>query len=285
VPTATPVGVRAPDPGLARYVAGVVITVVAVLSQYFVPQTVPATRWVYGNFAGDLLVVYGIPIVAFLALLGVGSLRAWRARMGDAAREGLAWYGTLYLASLVVVVVLVIVYALVDPSALTLLSRENPALTQAQSDPWFYVGFSFVVGAIEETIFRGWIFGFWSTRPTPWVVPAIWTSALFAAVHLYYGLTYGVASPLVYPSLFLVGFAFAATYRYSGGNLVVPALLHGQMDATAYLDLISPVAANVIRYGIVAVGVGIAIVGYLRSPTRSPGAGTDPTSGPPPPAA
>jgi membrane protease YdiL (CAAX protease family) len=277
VPAALP---EAPtsDGALARYVVGVAITVLAVVSQYFVPQLVPATRVVYGSFVGDLFVVYGIPIVAFLFLVGLGPLRQWRARMGIAAREGLAWYGVLYLVSLGVILILAIVYTVVDPAALQLLQRANPAISQAQSDPWFYVGFSFVIGAIEETIFRGWIFGFWSTRSTPWIVPATWTSALFAAVHLYYGLTYGAASPLVYPSLFLAGFAFAAAYRYSGGNLVVPALLHGQMDATAYLQLISPIVASAIRYGVVVVGLVISVIGYLRSEA----AGRAPAVPPPP---
>lgn len=265
MPPAVP-ATPARDVALARYVLGVVITVVAVLSQYFVPQLFPATRLVYGSFLGDLLVVYGIPIVAFLYLVGLGPLREWKARLPLATREGLAWYGVLYLVSLGVILLLLVVYLLVDPSALTLLQQTNPAIAQAQSNPWFFVGFSFVIGAIEETIFRGWIFGFWSTRSTPWIVPATWTSALFAAVHLYYGITYGIVSPLLYTSLFLAGFAFAAAYRYSGGNLLVPALLHGQMDATAYLQLISPVVASVIRYGVVLVGAVIALVGYLRSP-------------------
>jgi len=267
-------------PSLARYVLGVVITVVAVLSQYFVPQMLAPTRVVYGSFVGDLFVVYGIPIVAFLLLVGVGPLRQWRARMGLAAREGLAWYGVLFLVSLGVIVLLVIVYEFVDPSALQLLTRTNPAVAQADSDPWFYVGFSFAIGAIEETIFRGWIFGFWTSRSTPWVVPATWTSALFAAVHLYYGTTYGAASPLLYPSLFLAGFSFAAAYRYSGGNLVVPALLHGQMDATAFLQLISPVAAEAIRYGVVFVGVVLAVIAYVRSSAAGPSSPATPL-GPP----
>jgi membrane protease YdiL (CAAX protease family) len=166
-----------------------------------------------------------------------------------------------------VILALAIVYEVVDPSALKLLERPNPALEQAQGNPWFFVGFSFAVGAFEETIFRGWIFGYWRDRPGSWVVPALWTSALFAGVHLYYATTYGLAAPLIFPQLFLGGVAFAATYRYSGGNLVIPALLHGTQDACAYLTLVSAVGETVglvIHYGIVIAGGILFLVLYLQ---------------------
>jgi len=267
-----------PDRALARYALGVAVTVGAVLSQYVVPQHWGATRPLFSSLYGDLLVVYGLPILAFGLLVGGGPLRGWAGRMGVAAREGLVWYATLFLLALAVVVALAVVYELLDPSALALLHKPNPVVSAAASDPWLFVGLSFFVGAVEELIFRGWMFGFWAGRSTPWVVPAAWTSAVFAGVHLYYGLTYGPAAPLIYPTLFLAGFAFAATYRFSGGNLVVPALLHGQMDATAYLGLISNEAALAIRYGVVAVGAVLALLGYLRPRT---GAAAPASIGPP----
>jgi membrane protease YdiL (CAAX protease family) len=247
----------------------VVITVVAILSQYVVPERWPAALAVYGNLPGDLFVVYGIPVIAFSVLVGAGPLRHWAGRMSTAAVQGLRWYGALSLLTLVVTVILVLVYNAVDPSALKLLNRPNPALTQAAGDPWFWVGFSFVVGAFEETIFRGWIFGYWSTRPTRWVIPAIWTSALFAGVHLYYGLTYAAAAPLIFPGLFLTGFAFAATYRASGGNLVVIALLHGAHDAAAFYTLINPVLGLELYYLLILVGGIVALVYYLRADPES----------------
>ena len=276
------------DAGLVRYFAGVAITVVAVLSQYYVPYAWRASRAVYGSFAGDLLVVYGVPIVAFAVLVGPAPLTAWRRRLGRATWEGLAWYSALFWLGLLLVLVLVIVYEIIDPAALQFLSRSNPALAQAKSDPWFFVGFSFVVGAVEEVIFRGWIFGYWNGRGGSWLVPAAWTSAVFAGVHLYYGFTYGPAAPLIYPTLFLAGFAFAATYRLSGGNLVVPALLHGQMDATAFLGAIPGWGgiALALRYGLVLVGAAVAAVGYF-APERlgTPPLGDDPFAEPDPPPA
>jgi membrane protease YdiL (CAAX protease family) len=257
-----------PPVSVGRYALGVASTILDVVSQYFVPQLWPATRVVYGNLAGSLLVVYGIPVVVFSALVGAGPLRNWKERMALAGWRGLQWYGGLSVVALVVAIVLAIVYAAVDPSALHLLSRKNPALVQAESDPWFYIGLSFLVGAFEETIFRGWIFGYWRDRRGSWLVPATWTSAVFAGVHLYYGITYGAASPLVYSSLFLTGFAFAAAYRFSGGNLVVPALLHGFHDAAAYFSLISAEGSVLLEWIVILVGCLFALIDYVQTHNR-----------------
>ncbi len=251
------------------YAAGVAITILAILSQYFVPEAVPATRVVYGNLLGDLLVAYGIPVAAFSVLLGAGPLRRWRSRMRLATWQGLRWYGLLSVLGLFVTLVLATIFLAVDPGALQALSRTPPPLGAAAGDPWFFVGLSFAIGAIEETIFRGWIFGFWRNRPGSWLVPATWTSGLFAGLHLYYSSTYGIASVLVFPSLFLVGFAFAATYRASGGNLVVPAVLHGAFDASAFLTIISVTWGALLRYLPVLVGVLIGIF-YLSNPGPGP---------------
>jgi membrane protease YdiL (CAAX protease family) len=256
-------GEARPTASRRRYWAGVLITVAAILSQYFVPELVPATLVLYGNLAGDLLVVYGIPVFAFLLLVGAGPLRDGLHHLGRATNEGLSWYGMLSLLALLVLVVLVVLYDLVDPSALQLLQRTNPALAQATSDPWLFVALSFLVGAFEETIFRGWIFGYWRDVPGSWIGPATWTSVVFAGVHLYYGFTYGAASPLIFPTLFLTGFALAATYRYSGGNLLVPALLHGENDASAYLTIPLGWVGDAIHYGVILVGAAWALALHL----------------------
>jgi membrane protease YdiL (CAAX protease family) len=250
--------------GHGRYVAAVAITIVAVVSQYFLPQSVPALRPVYGTLVGDLAVVYGIPIVACLALVGPEPVRHWRVRMRGAAISGLSWYGVVTIIAIAVVATLTAVYEAIDPSALTFLTRENPQLVAAAANPWFYVGLSFLVGACEETIFRGWIFGYWRGRTPGWVAPAVASSLVFAGVHLYYGFTYGPASPLVYVTLFALGMAFAQTYRQTGGNLVVVALLHGVNDATAFLTLVIGVWGIVLHYGVVALGLGVALVVHLQ---------------------
>ncbi len=265
---AGPPSPRAGAPGsVNRYFAGVAITVLAIVSQYFLPQSVPALRPLYASLAGDLFVVYGIPILAFSVLVGAGPLRGWASHAGRAVREGLGWYGLLSVISLVVFFVSVAVYEAVDPAALALLSRQNPALAEATGNPWFWVGFSFVIGAFEETIFRGWIFGFWSGRTASWLGPAVLSSLLFASVHLYYGTTYGVAAPLIFPMLFFLGFAFAAGYQTSGGNLVMIALLHGAYDASAFLALVDTDAGLLLRYLVILIGFLLALVEFFLRDT------------------
>lgn len=272
------------------YLAAVGISVLAILSQYFVPELVPATLPLYASFAGGLLVVYGIPIVAFLVLVGTRPLLRWRHATLRSSVPALGWYGALSLLSLLVIFLLTIVYLILDPGALDLLSRTNPVLESAASDPWFWVAFSFAVGAIEETIFRGWIFGYWLARGSRnTFVHAVWTSLLFAGIHLYYGTTYGAAAPLVYPELFFLGLAFALAVRASGGNLVWVAILHGANDATAFLTLVNYDAALALHYGVILLGALVALIAWLRSRAPAPlppfaAAGADATAygGPPP---
>jgi membrane protease YdiL (CAAX protease family) len=247
----------------ARYAVGVAVVVGAIASQYVVPAIWPASLLVYGSLAGDVAIVYGIPIVAFALLVGADPIRNWAAHLRQAAVEGPGWYGVMGLLAVLVTFVLALVYVAFDPHALQLLERPNPALRAAAGDPWFFVGFSFVIGALEETIFRGWIFGFWRGRTPSWLAPAILSSALFAALHIYYGTTYGIAAPLIFPTLFLLGFAFAATYRATGGNLVVPAALHGAYDAAAYLTLVSLAAGTDLHWGLLLGGALVGLVGTL----------------------
>jgi membrane protease YdiL (CAAX protease family) len=254
--------------GVERYVVAVGVLVLAVSSQYFVPQNVPELRPWYGSLAGDVLIVYALPVLAFALLVGPAPLRRWRANLGRAAAGGLGWYGAMRLLALLLTIALTVVYLALDPGTLKLLSRQNPALTAAAGDPWFFVGFSFVIGALEETIFRGWVFGFWLGRNVSWFTPALLSSALFAAIHIYYGTTYGLAAPLIFPTLFLIGFAFAATYRMSDGNLVVPSLLHGANDAAAYLTLISVALGTAVGWLLVLGGALVGLVYYLDRTSR-----------------
>jgi membrane protease YdiL (CAAX protease family) len=264
----------------------VVVTVFAILSQYFLPEAIPALQPIYGNFFGDLFVVYGVPILAFAALVGARPIAGFVENTGTAVVQGLAWYGVLSLVAIVVTIALTIAYLVVDPAALKLLNNTTPVIQAASGDPWFWVVFSFVIGLVEELIFRGWIFGYWLRKdPGRWLWHAGWTSALFAGVHLYYGQTYGAAAPLIFPSLFLLGFAFAATMRASGGNILIVGILHGANDAIAFYSLISNDQALAWHYGIVLIGAAVALSLYLwRRPSPPPApASPGPFGGAPPP--
>ena len=257
----------APRPApVGRYLAALLITVAAILSQYVVPGAIPALAPIYGSLLTGLLIVYGIPIVAFGLLVGAAPLRRFAASMGTASVEGLRWYALLSVLALIVTALVLVFLSVLDPAAVHALTRTNPDVVQAESDPWFWVAFSFAIGAIEETIFRGWIFGYWLSRGTSdWFRVAFASSALFAGVHLYYGVSYGVASVAIYPTLFLIGLSFAIVYRYSGGNLVVVALLHGANDSAAFFTILSPDGALAIHYGIILIGLILAMVVYIRS--------------------
>ncbi|MCI4349992.1 MAG: CPBP family intramembrane metalloprotease [Thermoplasmata archaeon] len=262
-------------PASARaYALALIITAAAVLSQYVVPQTFPGARILYGSLLPGLLIVYGIPILAFAFLVGADPLRNAFRNLGTAAEAGVRWTGLLLLLSLVVIGLLLTLYARFDPGALHLLSRPNPALQAAASNPYFWIAFSFVIGAVEETIFRGWVFGYWLRRDGPrWFWHALWTSGLFAGFHLYYGTTYGPVAPIQFTTLFLLGFAYAATMRHSGGNLLVIALLHGANDASAFSTLVTPVGADLYLAALILGGLILGIRALVRSgrPTGAAG--------------
>jgi len=250
---------------LAAYFAAVGITVLAILSQYFLPQLVPAVRPVYATLATGLLVVYGIPILAFVLLVGFGPLRRFFSNPGSAIVEGLRWYGAMSILGLLAAFTIVAVLAAVDPSAVSQLSKLSPPLVAAESDPWFWVGFSFVIGIIEETIFRGWIFGYWLLRsPSQWFVHAVWTSLLFASMHLYYGNTYGFASGVAFAELFFAGLGFALAVRYSRGNILVVGLLHGAHDALTFSTLVWKPYGIELYYLLILAGAFIFLVVFIR---------------------
>jgi membrane protease YdiL (CAAX protease family) len=259
---------------LGAYAIATFITVFTILSQYFLPQLLPFARPLYAGLIPTFLLVYGVPIATFAALVGTGPLKGWASRPGTAAVEGLSWYGTLTLLALFLSLIYLGILIRVDPSVVNRLSTPTPIVRIAAQNPWPWVALSFLIGVVEELIFRGWIFGYWLERdPGSWKFHAVWTSALFAGVHLYYAFTYGIV--FVVPAIVLVldGAAFAITVRNSSGNLVAVSLLHGWNDATVFLALAIPVLGLALHYGVVLLGALIAALTYWR---RQRAAGPDP---------
>jgi membrane protease YdiL (CAAX protease family) len=257
--------------GLERYVAATVLTVLAILSQYFLPQAIPALLPLYASYLGDFLIVYGVPILAFVLLVGWGPLRNWDRNVGTGFVEGFRWYGLLTVVGLLLsIVAIVVIVSAIGPSAVNVLSKPTPVVKAASADPYLWVALSFLIGFVEETIFRGWIFGYWLMKdPGRWKVHAAWTSMLFAGVHVYYALTYGIVFVLPLIILIADGLAFAIGFRYSGGSLIGIAFLHGWNDATAFLALPLPALGLSLHYLVVLIGVIIAVVLYLRQQRSS----------------
>lgn len=265
VPPAPP-GPAAPLP---RYALATGITVFVILSQYFVPQNFPALRGLYASTLADFLIVYGIPVASFLLLVGTRPLRHAVTRTGTGLVEGFRWYGLLTILALFLSILALSVILTIDPSAANALAKPTPIVRAAQADPWLWVALSFVVGIVEETIFRGFIFGYWLVRsPRDWKIHAAWTSVLFASVHVYYALTYGIVFVLPAIVLILDGAAFAIGFRDAGGNLVGVSFLHGWNDATAFLVLALPALGLTLHYLVVLIGVVIALIVYLRHRDR-----------------
>jgi membrane protease YdiL (CAAX protease family) len=230
-----------------------------------------------------LLIVYGIPILAFLLLVGLQPLRRFFANTGSAVVEGLRWYGAMSILGLLAAFTIVAILAAIDPSAVAQLSKLSPPLIAAESDPWFWVGFSFIIGLVEETIFRGWIFGYWLLKkPSQWFAHAVWTSALFASMHLYYGSTYGFASGVAFAELFFAGLGFAFAVRYSKGNLLIVGLLHGAHDALSFSTLVwKPYGEDVYYFLILAGAIVFLVVAALRSREPQPMVPWQPGPAPP----
>jgi membrane protease YdiL (CAAX protease family) len=108
---------------------------------------------------------------------------------------------------------------------------------------------------------------------------------MFASVHAYYALTYGVASVLPFIDLITFGLAMSITYYWSGGNILVPALIHGVYDATDFLGVATTTqigqAAQLIM---IFVGIGFAVVYLSQKITlrQTPNPSVPPETQPPP---
>ena len=258
------------------YAAATAITVGAILSQCVLPVEFPALAPIYDSLVGAFAIVYLVPIAAFALLVGAGPLRGWYGRMGTASVEGLRWYGLLTLLALFLAIVALAILLRVDPAAADRLNSPTPILRSAAADPWFWAALSFLVGAVEETIFRGWIFGYLLLRdPAHARLHVAWTSALFAGVHVYYAITYGPAVVVPALVLFFDGAAFALAFRASGGNLVVVAALHGWNDATVFIALAAPTVGLGLHYAPVLLGGLIALVLYARDRARRASGGPE----------
>jgi membrane protease YdiL (CAAX protease family) len=128
-----------------------------------------------------------------------------------------------------------------------------------------------VVGPAEEYMFRGFVFGGLLDifKDRHWLILAFISSLLFCAAHLYYAETYEAASVVQYTELLTFGMAMAGTYYLSGGNLFVPALIHGAYDATAYVGVATSTNEGLgLRAFMIVLGVVVAILLYIQRGSR-----------------
>jgi membrane protease YdiL (CAAX protease family) len=238
------------------YLLGIIVIFVAVYAPDFLP-----IRGVAGY-----LVVYGIPVVVTGLIFGREILRRAAKNNNAATKYGLGFYGALTVLGLLVSVAALAILLYFNSQASQILERPNPVLQGlSPNGAWIMVAVSFlVIGPAEEFLFRGFTYGglLSITKGKHWLPLAILSAVLFAAVHGYYATTYEAASIIPFITITTFAFAMCATYYYSGGNILVPALIHGAYDATGFLTIainteVGLVARNALMF------VGIAFACYL----------------------
>jgi membrane protease YdiL (CAAX protease family) len=242
------------------YLVGLIVIYVSIYAQYFL---------------GDLdtlvlvFVVYGIPVITVSLLWGRPIIRRALNNSFSALKYGLGMFGAFMDLAMILSIVIVIALFAFDPSAIDILNQPNPVLEIPPEAAWIMVWVSImVVGPVEEYLFRGFVFGGLLAifRNRHWLVLAFASSVLFASVHLYYALVYGVASLVMFTILITLGMAMAATYYLSGGNLIIPALIHGVYDAAGFLTIAVSVETGIfLREAMIGIGTIVAIGLFIQT--------------------
>jgi membrane protease YdiL (CAAX protease family) len=214
-----------------RYLIGIIIIFASAYGQYLVSGL---------SLAFGAFFVYGVSIIAIALLYRAPIARRAFRHTPRALKLGLGYFGAFTVLATAATFIVTALLLDIDPKALNLLQRPVPVLNVPPRLAWMMVGASIlVVGPCEEYIFRGFVFGgllslFGERR---WLLMAFVSSLLFTVVHLYYALVYGVAALIPFIGILAIGMALAVTYYKSGGNLLIPALIHGVYDATGFLTV------------------------------------------------
>lgn len=241
------------------YLVGLFIIFASAYSQYLIGGFGP----IFGIF-----VVYGVPLLATSLLWGSEIIRKAFSRTFTALKFGLGFFGAFAVLGTLAATAIFYIIVTLDPTAVSLLNRPNPVLNIPPELAWIMVWFSLlVVGPVEEYIFRGFIYGGLLNlfKDRHWLSLAFISSMLFAAVHLYYAFVYGIVSLVQFTDLVTFGMAMAATYYLSGGNLLVPAIIHGAYDATGFIGVATSLNLGVVlRESMILIGVIVAIVLFAQ---------------------
>jgi hypothetical protein len=228
------------------------------------------------SFVPAVLLVYGIPVLVTGLIWGRTIIKKAFNQALNAVKFGLGYFGAFTMLGLLVGTFIVSLLSVFSPASVNLLQKPNPVLQVSPEVAWIMVAISFLVsGPAEEYLFRGFVFGgllsvFGNRR---WLSLAFVSSIFFAVVHLYYAAAYGVASLVQFADLITFGMAMAATYYVSGGNLAVPALIHGAYDATGFIGVAtSTTIGDELRGIMIMLGVFVAIAIFVdRRTSKNPG--------------
>lgn len=242
-----------------RYLIGLTIIFASAYSQYLVKD--------YGPMFA-LLIVYGIPVSVVSFLFGSALLRSAFSHTSAALKFGLGLFGISSLLGILGASAIASIIVMFDPKAADLLHRPNPMLHVPPQYAWIMAWLSLVlVGPAEEYVFRGFVYGglLSLSKNRHWLSLAFFSSMLFALAHLYYALVYGIASLALFVELMAIGTGLAATYYLSGGNLIIPAILHGLYDATGFMTVaVSPEVGMLRRLAMMSAGIIVALGLFVR---------------------
>jgi membrane protease YdiL (CAAX protease family) len=240
------------------YLLGIIVIFFAVYSQYF---------FQLGQVTG-YLVVYGIPILAVSLIFGKEIFSRSAKNNKSAFQLGLGLFGAFTALSVFLSTVALAILLQFNPQAIDLLSKPNPVLNVSPNIAWIMIALSLlVVGPAEEYIFRGFMYGglLNMTKGRHWLPLALASSFLFTSVHAYYAITYEAASVIPFITITTFSIAMSITYYWSGGNLLVPALIHGLYDATGFLGIATTSEIGLYARGtLIFVGVLFALIFLLR---------------------
>ena len=243
------------------YVLGVIVIFLATYSSYFIPLG-PVTGY---------LVVYGIPVAVVSLIFGRELLKRAAKNNKTAFQLGLGLFSVFTLLGMILSIVALLIILQFNPQAQDLLNKINPALDVSPRAALILMVVSMlVVGPAEEYLFRGFIYGGLLNifKGRYWLPLAFVSSLMFASAHGYYALTYEVVSPIFFIDLVVFGVALAITYYWSGGNILVPAIIHGVYDATGFLGVATTTNVGLVaRFVFLVVGLVFAVV-YLPKKIR-----------------
>jgi len=248
------------------YFTGLAIIFLSAYSQYFVEG--------YGPITGALI-VYGIPIIWISVFSGQEIISRAFKNNGLALKFGMGYFGVFSVLGTSISGIIILALSSMDPNSLDVLNHANPVLHVPRKLAWMMVFISLIfIGPAEEYIFRGFIFGglLRIYRNQHWIFLVFISSILFAAVHLYYMVIYGLASLIPLVEIVAIGMALSFAYYLSGGNLLIPSLIHGAFDATGFIsEDISEVAGLALRVSMILIGLVVAFIMYRRRnrPTAS----------------
>lgn len=237
------------------YIVGLLVLFICSYSQYLLGT--------FPNVLGTLF-VYGIPILAVSLLFGRPIMGAAFAHNTGALKLGVGLFGVFLLLGELLGVLVLQGLTYVQPDAANFLNKPNPVLNVSEEYAWLMVLISIaIVGPAEEYLFRGFVFGGLLNLygGQHWIKLAFASSLIFAAVHLYYALVYGYASIIAFILIVSISMGLSATYYLSGGNLLIPALLHGAYDAAGFVGVaVSPRVGTSLRGMMVLVGIVVAVL-------------------------